>query len=905
MSHTFISRSGLAALIAGGMITPVAAEIDEIIIQTTKRERLLQEVPVAVSAYSSEQLNLASVTNIESLVSISPSLTVASSNTETGGSTFRLRGIGTTGNNAGLEGAVGVFLDGVYLSRPGVAFTEFNDIQQIEVMRGPQGTLFGRNTSSGAISIRTKKPSFDNYEAEAAATISNYDGRVVSIGANLPASDELAFRLAGIYNEHDGYIESINGFDSVDRDRYAFRGQALWAPTDKFDIRVIGDYLNADDEKCCDAVIKFDRGHALGAPGGNPLGSFPGVGFDSQLSALGLPFIGPNALGGTIGGLGDGRAEPDGVSVAGDLDSRLTNANRPSLNGQEQWGISSEINYDFGPAKLTYVGGYRDFGDTSAADLDFTSNDILYSDGQYTDIETMSHEVRFQGNHGIFDWLVGGYFSDEKIKRRSSLSPGDDYAAYAQSFIDVIQASAFAGAFTGADGSSSFGTILPNFASLVTGPGAPTIQSAYASGAATHNDFEQDSQSWSLFTHNVVSLTDKLDLTAGMRYIHESKEGKFNQTTANVAGCANAAPALAALRAEGGGGFFDDTSAANPMSAAASGVHSNGKSSLDELYEVYVAFSCFPLFSPVVPEFDQDFDDDALTGIVNLSYELTDDLLIYGSYSRGFKAGGFNLDPTAAIADSSNPFASASFAATPVIGDASFKSETVDAYEIGFKGSFFDNRLQTNIAIFHMDVDDIQILEFNGVQFIVENVESAKSTGFEFEAMANPIDGLDLNASVTFADARYPSDVGASDPGSVASKVAGRPLTFAPKWVLGGGATYTKDIPSTPLSAFIHFDYRYDSARLTGTTPASARLNFTPTDDEVPNAKRQGGAGKLNLRGGLGDQDDRWSVEMWARNVFNETTTQIYFGIPLRGGATGAFLDDPRTYGLTLKAKFN
>ena len=441
MKYLLGGVSGVA-LLAAGAVGPAVA-IDEITVKAQKRDQSLQEVPIAVSAYTPEQLDKSGVSDIRSLMSVSPSLSVQSSNSESGGSTFRLRGVGTTGNNAGLEGAVGVFLDGVYLSRPGIAFQDFLDIEQIEVLRGPQGTLFGRNTSAGAISIRTKKPNMDAFEASAAVNYGSFNLLSAAGSANLPVSDQLAFRLSATTNQRDGYRESIaSGLESNDRERYALRGQALFAPSESFDVRFIVDYMDASGELCCDAMIARERGdHQFG-------------GVDAQLSTLVGPLVDFGGLGGFVGGFG---VPGDGVTVVGNdaLDNRDTNSNRIFENPQEQFGFSAEANWEVNGISVTYLGSYRDYESSQNGEVDFTSLDILRIDNSTGNIETMSHELRFQGNAGRLDWLIGAYYSDETIETSQRLAPGTDYYQYAQSFVNLTRASLFAT------------TVLPEFETLV------------------------------------------------------------------------------------------------------------------------------------------------------------------------------------------------------------------------------------------------------------------------------------------------------------------------------------------------------------------------------------------------------------------------------------------------------
>lgn len=182
----------LALLLGMSVLAGTAAQaanqpvIEEVIVTATKRAQSVQEVPIAVTAISAESLERAGVQDLRDLSAVATSFNMNSSQTESQGSTLRIRGVGTTGNNIGLESAVGVFLDGVYLSRPGVALGDLMDIESIEVLRGPQGTLFGRNTSAGALNIRTKGPNFEETEGFANVTVGNYSMHNIQAGVTGP-----------------------------------------------------------------------------------------------------------------------------------------------------------------------------------------------------------------------------------------------------------------------------------------------------------------------------------------------------------------------------------------------------------------------------------------------------------------------------------------------------------------------------------------------------------------------------------------------------------------------------------------------------------------------------------------------------------------------------------------------
>ncbi|MFU8813818.1 MAG: TonB-dependent receptor plug domain-containing protein [Pseudomonadales bacterium] len=224
--------TGLGAL-AVALAQPVAAEseqptrrgIEEVVVTATKRAESIQEVPIAVTAFSGLQLERGGVQDLRDLSTLSASFNMNSSQTESQGSVFRVRGVGTTGNNIGLESAVGVFLDGVHLSRPGIALGDLVDVEAIEILRGPQGTLFGRNTSAGALNIRTVRPDLSDREFWINAGAGNFDAWNVQVGGNLPLlQDRLAVRGSVAVRNQDGFLRSTTGAESLDRDRVSLRG---------------------------------------------------------------------------------------------------------------------------------------------------------------------------------------------------------------------------------------------------------------------------------------------------------------------------------------------------------------------------------------------------------------------------------------------------------------------------------------------------------------------------------------------------------------------------------------------------------------------------------------------------------------------------------------------------------
>lgn len=458
-------------------------------VNATRRTESLQDVPIAVTALNGQELERAGVSDLRALDNLSPSFNMNSSQSESQGSTLRIRGIGTTGNNIGLESAVGVFLDDVYLSRPGVALGDLVDVEQVEILRGPQGTLFGRNTSAGALVISTKKPNLREMEGFANFTAGNFSLMNVQGGLNIPvAEDKFGVRLTGAYRKRDGYVESDYGPDTSDIDRFLLRGQALWVPTSDMSLRVIADYSETD-ELCCSPVVSSETG--LSGPFTAATGEFfP----DGAYSYVGL--------------------SPDGVDTSGQqaIDNRTSSA-QAFANPVEQWGISGTLEWDLGGVEWTTIASYRDFRGDAVQDLDFVGVSAVAAPGAadgpfYDQIETTSLETRFQGSafNDRLQWLVGAYYAEEDIEEIYTLTLGPDYSTY-------------------------IGANLIPFVGTSLGPNPALVFSGGidAEGDFGSNLYTQSAESAAIFTHNVFSVTDKLDLTVGLRWTDESKDGAFEQ----------------------------------------------------------------------------------------------------------------------------------------------------------------------------------------------------------------------------------------------------------------------------------------------------------------------------------------------------------------------------------------
>ena len=369
------------------------ADEPEIVVTAAKREQTLQDVPISVSVTSEDTVDKAQIRDLVDLQSIVPSLKVAQSNAAAQ-TNFIIRGFGNGNGNFGIESSVGVFIDGVYRSRSFSALDDLPEIERIEVLRGPQSTLFGKNVSAGAISIITKKPQF-TLGGEVEASVGNYDSRLLKGTITGPISKTFAVRLSGSLSRRDGYFENLTtGNDINDRNRFSLRGDFLWQPTSALSVRVIADYSRIK-EACC-GVVSLLNGPAtqfIGAP---------------------APF-----------GLGRPVGNPDRKF---DYETVLNTDPKSKIIGK---GISAQVDYDLGFAKLTSITAYRNQFNSSAEDVDFTGADLANRTDRVR-TKTFTQEVRLASTgEDRFNWLVGAFFMKEKLNLLQDIRYGTDIRAYA------------------------------------------------------------------------------------------------------------------------------------------------------------------------------------------------------------------------------------------------------------------------------------------------------------------------------------------------------------------------------------------------------------------------------------------------------------------------------------------
>ena len=384
VKKALLASVGLTAIIIPDIAAAQSdADDDDVIVVTAqRREQSVQEIPFTVNAVSSESMKNASVTDVFSLQSQVPGLDIRSTNPPSAGAAFVIRGLGTGVFNLGFEPSVGTFIDGVYRARSGiVASSDFLDLERVEVLKGPQGTLFGKNTTAGIINFITAKPDMDDYAGRIRADYGNYDRVNVQGMLNVPLGDSAAFRISGLFTDDEGYItDAATGDGYGEKDRWMLRGQFLFEPSENVSVRIIGDYAKADENTI--------------------------IGIPSSVDAADAPF---NQMLATAAG---------SVFFATPTDTlRTTAVNTPPSLEAEDYGISAEINLALGAFDVTSLTSYREFNDLLISDNDFVGTDILNT-RQGETIDTFTQELRISTNLGEnIDFMVGGYFSDEDITR--------------------------------------------------------------------------------------------------------------------------------------------------------------------------------------------------------------------------------------------------------------------------------------------------------------------------------------------------------------------------------------------------------------------------------------------------------------------------------------------------------
>jgi iron complex outermembrane receptor protein len=735
-----------SSVMALGISAPAFAQVEEIVVTAQKVEENLQDVPIAITAVSGDTLTAAGTTSLENLSQLVPSVTFRKGTTNAN-SAIVLRGVGTISFSIAAEPSVSTVVDGVVLSRSGQAFADLVEIERLEVLRGPQGTLFGKNASAGLINV-VSKGGTDTLEGEVTAEGfegGEYRGRATISG---PVAENLTFRANAFYGTYDGNITNIfggkknkvNGYE-----RIGFRG-LLDFDNGPARIKIIADYYEADDY-CCGEVTGVSRGSALDAELNLPLG------------------------------------------VARGENQRFVNHNLVTESLDRQLGVTVNADFDvFSDHTVSAIYGYRNWNNTEIREGDFLPRALVGTpelhDRGFVEAEQISFEARLASDQSkAFKYQVGAFywaskntqdFTRQAIRCATSNLPVDPR--------------------TGAQPCNPGSTVNTQF---------PT---------ATSRSFV-DIENYAVFGQAMYDFTDWIGLTVGLRYTNDTIDFTHRRAPAidRVTGAAAPSSVLGGtgVNINPAGGLTTNARPGNGTNL------STGSSS-----------------------------NNNFSGKAVLTVKPTDDIMFYGSYTRGYKGPAFNVFFNHVAPDNAVPI----------------DEETSDSFEAGVKSQFADNRIRLNASVFQVTYDGFQANNFialNGTTISnLTNAGQVRSTGFELDASANPVDGLDLFGSVAYADAKV-RKFNANPLTNAPDARNGTKLPLAPEWSWNIGAAYEK-----PVKAFGK-DYK-----------VYLRTSFNHVGKQFSDLGQSGpidSYGLWNASVGYSDAEDNWRLTFIVRNITDES----------------------------------
>lgn len=837
-----------------------AGQIPVIIVTATKREQTLQETPVAVSVVGADDIERAEIQDLNDLQTLVPSLAVRQGQTS-GNTTFFIRGFGNGQNAIGLEPSVGVFIDGVYRSRSAAAISDLPNLERVEVLRGPQSTLFGKNASAGVISVTTRKPQFE-FGGAVEASIGNYDLRRFDAFVTGPLTEKLAASLSGNYNRRDGFFEDLGtGADYNQRNRWGVRGDILWKPSGDISFRLIADY-DKIDELCCGATNLVE-----GATGANI-----------------------RAIGGRVVS-----EDPFSYTVFYDV---------APANKIDNAGVSLQGDFNLGFAALTSITAFRSNTNESNFDADVTDLSLFGAVSQQSEIETFTQEIRLQsvGKGNLIEWTLGGYYFDERLNVGNQIINGADYRPYLDSLVGSPQ-------------------VLLNLTNLITqstGTAPPMLGGA---GQGLTDNSRQDNNAWSIFGTVDLNLTDRLTATFGISYTEDEKNVSLNAVSTEALSNQNLdqlgyAASLSQLLVGRG---------VNPTNPAQVGAFIQTNPQIyaqlqqqalavargpNNPFNALRALQPFPAFLGYPNAVEDGRSNDKSTDFtVRLAYEVTDNLNVYASYATGFKATSWNLSrqsrpfPTDYTAGNPvfdrftqrpvyspppSPITNAGLNLVNLLPGTRFAGpEDSEVYEFGLKASF--SRLSFNITVFDQTIKNFQTNVFTDNGFVLANAAEQSTFGVEFDFLWKPYAGLTLTGGATFLDPVYDSfpnfgngiDVSGQQPQGIAKT----------QFSLGGNYSFTIG----RLDAFVRADWQHIGDSPFVDNPAEQAVidatGYTRGQNLI-NAS-------IGIRtpGGIG-------VSLWARNMFDDQ--YLIFASPtvLQAGSFSGAPGQPRTFGATLRKSF-
>ncbi|NMW31933.1 TonB-dependent receptor [Altererythrobacter sp. RZ02] len=860
----FDSKVARAALFAGvataGLTAPTvvlaqdasadAVEDDSfdsnvIVVTASKRETTLQETPISVSVTSGEVLENAQIRDVLDLQTVTPSLRVSQLQTSSA-STFIIRGFGNGDNNFGIEPSVGVFIDGVFRSRSAAALSDLPNVQRIEVLNGPQSTLFGKNASAGVISVVTREPQFE-FGGAVEASYGNFNNVLIKGDVTGPLSETIAFSLDGSYNRRDGYATIVNlNEEQNNRNRWAARGQLLFEPTSDLKIRAIADYSRID-EVCCQ-VTTLVSGPVTGAI---------------------------NAVGGQL--------STDRFSYDAFL-------NFVPTNEVDNYGGSLQLDYTAGALSFTSITAYRELKNFFLSDIDYTSASIA-TETREQEVKTFTQEFRVASDFdGPINFLLGGYYFDESISQDSAIQNGSQI----RDVFELLAGGDPADVLSGAPS-------IFNGVEAGLGLGQETI---FRTPLLSQETFSMDNTSYSVFGTVDFEPADGIVFTAGFNYTDDSKDFALSQLSPDPLGQVNLVDAFIVGATMGTVTTRDQFQAlpqANQDALLAA--------ALDPNVNPLIGLQGFQFQPPflTIPNAVEDgkTNDDKFTYLLRASFRLTEEINAYASYATGFKASSVNLSrdsrPSSTdfvagpggstFAAPSSPILDAGLAIPNLRSGSRFAGpENAKVYEIGVKGQW--EGFGFNLALFDQTITGFQSLAFTGTGFALQNAGQQSVTGFEFDSTIQPTDGLTLTFAMTYLDPLFDDF-----PGSVLGDLTGVTPAGIPEIAISTSATYAHEFGASGNQLITRIDYSHEANTPinNGLPTFNAALGNTQIFSREVNLVNASMTFKM---------ENGIEVGAFARNLLdNQFITTVFDGVAQAGTVSG-YPSAPRTYGGLVRFKF-
>lgn len=772
--NRLILAAGVSVL---GLLTPQlafaadapAGQLEDIIVTAEKRSMSLQTTPLAISAIDGKALEVQVINNLADVSRSVPSLQFGVNAVDSYGTEISIRGIGSNSQSGNTDPGVALSVNGVYMARSSAAVTSLFDIERIEVLRGPQGTLYGRNSTGGAINIIPVRPKIGVTEGSVEGTYGNYNLIRLRGLFNAPLGDAAALRMSGQYEKRDGYTKNL------------VAGMPAQNDADNVSVRAA---LNLDGNGPIKALVSGYYSHMKqNGSGVRYLGTDGGPnGYPVTPIAVAFPAGGPPF---SVDAFPYQTLSPNWTLQALPTDLHEVRKNTPEYTDVEQYGTDLTMEYALSDAvTLRSITAYQHSNykllvDADSSELNLATNQMISSAHQF------STELNLIGQSDALKWVLGLFYLDERSDENFTVSTCPQ---------GCLTSNGYTGPFL----------MPPPFVTVGTPPDQGYIH---------HTVQEFGAKAYAAFGQLTWGLTDRLSLTTGLRWTRDDKsllrtgpQGDFQPYVANAT--LNNTPTILSSHAW-----------------------------------------------------------NKLTGRAVLDYQVTDKVMVYASFARGYKSGGEQLN---------------SDGGDTVTGI--FQPEEVDTYEAGLRSRLLDNRVQFNLTGFVSNYDDFQTFELTLSGPLVINAGSARIKGVEFEMKVIPVEGLHINASGSFLDAKYTNFV---TPAPLNEDFSGNQLNRAPKFSGDISADYT--VPTSWGSVTANLGLSHVGAQYydRGNLPADRQEAYDL------------------LRASISADLGQFGISLWGSNLTKEKyVASQRINPPFSGGTRLVNIGAPATYGVTLRAKF-